>query len=65
MAIVTFVGVFLTSIAIIPLIELVWQDRNFFAFNAVVGVILVSLLTWVIMPVLSRYIFRKWLYRNK
>lgn len=65
MAIVTWIGVFLCSIAIIPLIELIWKQPNFFAFNAVVGVVLVALLTWAVMPVLSRYIFRKWLYRNK
>ncbi len=65
MAIVTFIGVYLGSLGIISLIELFWKEPNFWAFNAVVGASLVALLTWVIMPIFSRYIFRKWLYRNK
>jgi len=65
MAIVTWVGVFLGSCGIILLIELFWKEPNFWAFNAVIGALLVSLLTWVIMPIFSRYIFRKWLYKNK
>ena len=63
MAIVTFIGVFLGSCGIIALIELFWKQANFWAFNAVVGALLVSLLTWVVMPALSRYVFRKWLYK--
>ena len=63
MAIVTFIGVFLGSCGIIALIELFWKGPNFFAFNAVVGAVLVTVLTWVIMPIFSRYIFRKWLYK--
>ena len=41
----------------------VLEQPNFWAFNAVVGALLVSALTWMVMPVLSRYVFRKWLYR--
>ena len=63
MAIVTWVGVFLGSCLIIYLLELFWKTPNFWAFNAIVGAILVTALTWVIMPVFSRYIFRKWLHR--
>jgi antibiotic biosynthesis monooxygenase (ABM) superfamily enzyme len=62
-AVVTWVGVFLGSCLIIYLIDMVWKEPNFFAFNAVVGALLVSLLTWAIMPVLSRYVFRKWLHK--
>jgi uncharacterized protein len=65
MAAVTFIGVFLGSCGIIKLVEIFWKQPNFWAFNAVVGALLVSLLTWAVMPVFSRYIFRKWLYRNK
>ncbi len=64
-AIVTFLGVFLGSSLIIYVLDLFWKGPNFWAFNAVVGAILVSLLTWIIMPVFSRYLFRRWLYRNK
>jgi uncharacterized protein len=65
MAAVTWVGVFLGSCGIILIIDLFWKDHNFWAFNAVVGALLVSLLTWVVMPIFSRYVFRKWLYKNK
>jgi antibiotic biosynthesis monooxygenase (ABM) superfamily enzyme len=63
MAIVTWIGVFLGSCLIIFLLELFWKSPNFFAFNAVVGAVLVTLLTWAIMPIFSRYIFRKWLHK--
>ena len=63
MALVTFIGVFLGSCGIILLIDLFWKEPNFWAFNAVVGALLVSLLTWVVMPIFSRYVFRKWLYK--
>jgi antibiotic biosynthesis monooxygenase (ABM) superfamily enzyme len=62
MAIVTFIGVFFGSCAIIALLELFWKKPNLFAFNAVVGVLLVSLLTWLLMPFLSRHVFRRFLY---
>jgi antibiotic biosynthesis monooxygenase (ABM) superfamily enzyme len=65
MAIVTWIGVFLGSCGILYLIDLFWTKHNFFVFNAVVGALLVSLLTWVVMPILSRYVFRKWLYKNR
>jgi antibiotic biosynthesis monooxygenase (ABM) superfamily enzyme len=64
MAVVTFIAVFLASCAIIKIIDLFWKEPNFWAFNTVVGAVLVALLTWVIMPIFSRYIFRKWLYKN-
>jgi uncharacterized protein len=64
MAIVTFIAVYIGSCGIILLIDLFWKEPNFWAFNAVVGAALVSLLTWGLMPVFSRYVFRKWLYRN-
>jgi uncharacterized protein len=65
MAIVTWIGVFLGAVGLSKLIELFWKSPNFWAFNAVISALLVSLLTWVIMPIFSRYIFRKWLYRNR
>jgi antibiotic biosynthesis monooxygenase (ABM) superfamily enzyme len=64
MAIVTWMGVFLLSCLIIYLLDLFWKVPNFWVFNAVVGAILVTLLTWVVMPIFSRYIFRKWLYKQ-
>jgi antibiotic biosynthesis monooxygenase (ABM) superfamily enzyme len=63
MALVTWIGVFLISCLVIYILDLFWKVPNFWAFNAVVGAVLVSLLTWVVMPIFSRYIFRKWLYK--
>jgi antibiotic biosynthesis monooxygenase (ABM) superfamily enzyme len=64
MAMVTTLAVYLASLVIIWVLELFWHDRNFFLFNLVVGILVVSSLTWVIMPLFSRFIFRKWLYRR-
>ncbi|MDD5337836.1 MAG: hypothetical protein PHG35_00270 [Dehalococcoidales bacterium] len=63
MAVVTWIGVFFGSCLIIYLLELFWKSPNFWLFNGVVGAILVASLTWGIMPVLSRYVFRKWLHK--
>jgi uncharacterized protein len=65
MAIVSFIAVFLVSCGVIAIIDTFWTKHNFFVFNAVVGAILVSILTWVVMPLFSRYVFRKWLYKNR
>jgi antibiotic biosynthesis monooxygenase (ABM) superfamily enzyme len=63
MTIVTTFAVFLASIAYIPLLELFWKNPNFFLFNLVVGTLVVSSLTYFLMPIFSRYVFRKWLYK--
>ncbi len=65
MAAVTSLAVIIASIVIIKILDLFWIDANFYLFNIVVGILVVSSLTWGIMPVFSRYIFKKWLYRNK
>jgi uncharacterized protein len=65
MALVTWIGVFLCAVGLSKLIELFWKSPNFWAFNAVITLLLVSSLTWVVMPIFSRYVFRKWLYKNK
>jgi len=63
MAIVTFIAVYITSMVIVPILELFLKGANVFLFNFLVGVLLVSILTWAIMPFFSRVVFRKWLYR--
>ena len=63
MAIVTFIAVYVCSIIIIPLLKLVFKDTNFYLESILVSVLLVVILTWAVMPWLSRYVFRKWLYR--
>jgi len=63
MAIVTFLAVFVLSVAIIRLLRWASPGMNFYAESVLVAAILVGLLTWAVMPFLSRVVFRKWLYR--
>lgn len=63
MAIVTFIGVYLLSVIIIKLQDLVIKGVNFYLGNIITVALLVGILTWAVMPWFSRYVFRKWLYR--
>lgn len=63
MAIVTFFAVFVLSIAILKLLKWIFTDMNFYLESFLVAALLVSILTWVVMPFLSRHVFRKWLYK--
>jgi uncharacterized protein len=63
MAIVTFIAVYIVSIILIPLLEIFFKGSNFYLLNILTGALLVGILTWVVMPFFSRYVFRKWLYR--
>jgi antibiotic biosynthesis monooxygenase (ABM) superfamily enzyme len=63
MSIVTFIGVYLLSLIIVKLEELVFKGVNFYLLNILTCVLLVGILTYAVMPWFSRYIFRKWLYR--
>ena len=65
MAIVTFIAVYIVSAIMIPLIEHFITGVNFYLLNILVSALLVAILTWGVMPLFSRYIFRKWLYRQK
>ena len=64
MAIVTFLAVFVLSVAILKLLQWLFKDMNFYLESFLVAAILVGLLTWAVMPFLSRMVFRKWLYRG-
>jgi antibiotic biosynthesis monooxygenase (ABM) superfamily enzyme len=64
MAIVTFLAVFVLSVAILKLLQWLFKDMNFYLESFLVAAILVVLLTWAVMPFLSRMVFRKWLYRG-
>ena len=61
MAVVTFFAVYVLSIIIVPLLG--YLKLNFYVESILVAGFLVGILTWAVMPVLSRYIFRKWLYK--
>ena len=63
MATVTFLAVFVLSIIILKLLKLAVTDMNFYLESAIVAALLVSILTWVVMPFLSRKVFRKWLFK--
>jgi uncharacterized protein len=62
MAVVSFIAVYCLSIIIIPLLKH-FLDINFYVETIFVAGLLVSILTYAVMPVLSRYVFRKWLYK--
>lgn len=62
MAIVTFLSVYALSIIIVPLLQR-YLDINFYLESVLVAGLLVVILTWAVMPWLSRYVFRKWLYK--
>jgi antibiotic biosynthesis monooxygenase (ABM) superfamily enzyme len=64
MAVVTFLAVFVLSVAILKLLQWISKDMNFYVESLLVALILVGLLTWAVMPLLSRYVFRKWLYKS-
>jgi antibiotic biosynthesis monooxygenase (ABM) superfamily enzyme len=63
MAIVTFIAVYVLASIIIPVLDIFLKEVNFYLTNILVSVLLVGILTWVVMPWFSRYVFRKWLYK--
>jgi antibiotic biosynthesis monooxygenase (ABM) superfamily enzyme len=65
MAIVTFIAVYIVGSIFVPIVGNIMDGANFYVENIVVSAVLVALLTWLVMPVFSRYIFRRWLYRSK
>ena len=62
-AIVTFIGVYVVSTVVIKLLGLLHLGWNFFIDNILVSALVVAALTWAVMPVLTRVVFRKWLYK--
>jgi antibiotic biosynthesis monooxygenase (ABM) superfamily enzyme len=63
MAVVTSIAVYILASIIVPLLDIFFEDVNFFLVNILTTVLLVGILTWAVMPWFSRYVFRKWLYR--
>jgi antibiotic biosynthesis monooxygenase (ABM) superfamily enzyme len=63
MAIVTSIAVYIVSIIIVQVLDIFFKEVNFYLLNILTVVLLVGILTWVVMPFFSRYIFRKWLYK--
>ena len=70
MSIVTFIAVYVLSIIMIPLLDVVFlgessyfKGRDFYLMTILVAALLVLILTYAVMPWFSRYIFLKWLYK--
>jgi antibiotic biosynthesis monooxygenase (ABM) superfamily enzyme len=63
MFLVTSLAVYIVSDIFVPLLDIPFEGVNFFLLNILTSLLVVGSLTWVLMPWLSRYIFRKWLYK--
>ena len=63
MAVVTSIAVYILASIIVPVLDILLEDVNFFLVNILTTMLLVGILTWAVMPWFSRYVFRKWLYR--
>lgn len=63
MFLVTSLAVYVVSIIIVPILDLIFEGVNFFLLNILTSLLVVGSLTYFLMPWLSRYVFRKWLYR--
>lgn len=61
MAVATFLGVFPAAMVLSPTLGSVVRPWNFVLGTAVFNVCMVALLTWVIMPVITR-VLQGWLY---
>jgi antibiotic biosynthesis monooxygenase (ABM) superfamily enzyme len=63
MFLVTSLAVYISSTIIVPLQG--WLlPSNFYLGNILTSLLVVGSLTWGLMPWFSRYIFRKWLYKD-
>jgi uncharacterized protein len=63
MAVVTSIAVYIVSIGVVKLLGFIFPGANFYLLNILTVTLLVSILTWGVMPVFSRVVFRKWLYK--
>jgi antibiotic biosynthesis monooxygenase (ABM) superfamily enzyme len=63
MSAVTFIAAYILTIIIIPIELRLFGSWPFPALNILTNVLLASLMTYAIMPLFSRVIFRRWLYR--
>ena len=63
MFLITTLGVYALSVLFVKVEELLKLNWNFYLLNILTSALVVGSLTWVVMPWLSRYVFRKWLYK--
>lgn len=62
-AIVTSIGVFAMSTLFIKITGWMNLEWNFYVLNLLISALVVGALTWVVMPFLTRVVFKKWLYK--
>ncbi|HJX11914.1 MAG TPA: antibiotic biosynthesis monooxygenase [Dehalococcoidales bacterium] len=63
MSVVAFIAAYVLTIIIVPLELRYLESWAFPVLNILTCVLLVILMTYAVMPFLSRFIFRHWLYR--
>jgi len=63
MFVVTSLAVYVLSAIIVPILDIAFEDVNFYLINILTSILVVGILTYAVMPFLSRHVFRKWLYR--
>jgi antibiotic biosynthesis monooxygenase (ABM) superfamily enzyme len=63
MFLITTLGVYAMSVLFVKGEELLGMNGNFYLLNILTSALVVGSLTWAVMPWLSRYVFRKWLYK--
>jgi uncharacterized protein len=64
MFLITTIGVYVMSVLFIKVLEAINLGWNFYLENILTSALVVGSLTWAVMPWLSRFVFRKWLYKN-
>ena len=60
---VTAIAVYILASIIVPLLDMAFENVNFYVVNILTSLLLVGILTYAVMPWLSRYVLRRWLYR--
>ncbi len=55
MAVVTFIAVYVLASIIVPVLDIIFEGANFFLLNILTTALLVGILTWAVMPWLSRH----------
>ena len=63
MFLITSLAVYISSSIIVP-IQGRLENWNFFVGNILSSALVVGSLTWGFMPLFSRYVFRKWLFKD-
>jgi len=63
MSIVAFIAAYVLTVIIIPVELYFFEAWPFPVLNILTNVLLATLMTYAMMPLLSRFIFRRWLYR--